>query len=88
MSVTHDCPGKGEGLMRCCGKTPFEVPATDRMTEFPSLVTCNKSLDDLLAPTPCPCTASGRHCYEHTRANYGWRRAVLSILRRMEGWCR
>lgn len=30
--------------MPCCGRTPFEVPATDRMTLDPKLVTC-------LAPT-------------------------------------
>lgn len=29
----HACPSDGGGgLMPCCGKTPFEVPRTDRMT--------------------------------------------------------
>lgn len=26
--------------MPCCGRTPFEVPRTDRIAEDPSLVTC------------------------------------------------
>lgn len=37
----HQCPGKGEGLMPCCGKTPFEVLA-DRMTTNPVLVNCDR----------------------------------------------
>jgi len=36
----HMCPDEG-GVMPCCGLTPFEVPATDRVTLLPRLVTCN-----------------------------------------------
>lgn len=39
--TTHQCPpDNGGGLMPCCGRTPFEVARTDRMTEDPALVTC------------------------------------------------
>ena len=38
--VTHQCPPKRSGVMPCCGRTPFEVPRTDRMTVDLSLVTC------------------------------------------------
>lgn len=27
-------------MMPCCGRTPFEVPRTDRITLDPALVTC------------------------------------------------
>lgn len=30
--TTHMCPPKGSGTMPCCGRTPFEVPDTDRMS--------------------------------------------------------
>jgi hypothetical protein len=40
--ITHLCPPGGSGIMPCCGKTPFEVPRTDRMTEDKDKVTCNK----------------------------------------------
>lgn len=36
----HRCPPKGEGILPCCGRTPFEVPGTDRMTVDEALVTC------------------------------------------------
>jgi hypothetical protein len=39
--LTHACPPDGSGIMPCCGRTPFEVPRTDRMTLDPSLVTCS-----------------------------------------------
>lgn len=41
VSVTHACPPRGAGgLTPCCGRTPFELPRTDRMTSDPALVTC------------------------------------------------
>jgi hypothetical protein len=47
--TTHLCPPDGGGLMPCCGRTPFEVPRTDRMTLDPSLVTCHA---DPFVPEP------------------------------------
>lgn len=40
--VTHRCPLPGSGVMPCCGKTPFEVPPTDRMA-IAGGVTCRGS---------------------------------------------
>lgn len=37
---THQCPPEGSGIMPCCGRTPFEVPRTDRMTLDSDSVTC------------------------------------------------
>jgi hypothetical protein len=42
--VTHQCPPDGQGFTPCCGKTPFELPRTDRITLDPSLVTCHSDL--------------------------------------------
>ena len=39
--TVHACPPDGLGLMPCCGRTPFEVPRTDRLTLDPALVTCS-----------------------------------------------
>ncbi len=36
----HRAPPIGTGMFPCCGKTPFEVPETDRMTNDPLLVSC------------------------------------------------
>jgi hypothetical protein len=42
--VTHACPvpfeDGGDGLMPCCGRTPFEVPPWHRMTLAAAMVTC------------------------------------------------
>ncbi len=42
MTITHACPPDGSGIMECCGRTPFEVSMSDRMTEDSVLVTCGK----------------------------------------------
>lgn len=36
----HACPLKGSGITPCCGKTPFELPPSDRLTTHQELVTC------------------------------------------------
>lgn len=36
----HACPPVGSGVTPCCGRTPFELPRTDRMETDPELVTC------------------------------------------------
>lgn len=37
--VVHGCPPEGSGLTPCCGRTPFELPRTDRISsEAP--ITC------------------------------------------------
>ncbi|MEU9323243.1 hypothetical protein AB0D91_05425 [Streptomyces canus] len=38
--VVHGCPPDGSGLTPCCGRTPFELPRTDRMSTDPAAVTC------------------------------------------------
>ena len=41
--VIHALPMPGDGgVAPCCGKTPFELPRTDRMTATDSLVTCGR----------------------------------------------
>ena len=39
--TTHLCPPGDSALTPCCGKSPFELPKTDRLTEDPKLVTCH-----------------------------------------------
>jgi len=39
-SVVHQMLGEGEGLTPCCGRTLFELPRTDRMSNVPGDVTC------------------------------------------------
>ncbi len=36
----HACPVDGSGITGCCGRVPFELPRTDRMTRDPDAVTC------------------------------------------------
>jgi hypothetical protein len=38
--VVHHCPHDGMLVTPCCGRTPFDLPRTDRVTVDPSLVTC------------------------------------------------
>jgi hypothetical protein len=38
--TTHACPKRGSGVTPCCGRSPFELPRTDRLTLDPALVTC------------------------------------------------
>jgi hypothetical protein len=44
--ITHQCPPEGSGIMPCCGKTPFEVPWTDRLTLDPTLVNCTGAISE------------------------------------------
>ena len=45
--VVHLCgPSDGPSVFSCCGRTPSEVPRTDRVTLDPGLVTCGKAADD------------------------------------------
>lgn len=53
--ITHQCPPEGSGLMPCCGRTPLQVPDTDRLTLDPALVTCPKrSFPDTPGPAQPP----------------------------------
>lgn len=38
--IVHIAPAPGSGLTPCCGKTPFELPRTDRMASEHADVTC------------------------------------------------
>jgi hypothetical protein len=40
-TTVHACPPPGSGLTPCCGRTPFELPPTDRMSLDPTAVTCS-----------------------------------------------
>jgi hypothetical protein len=44
--VVHGCPPGGSGLTPCCGRTPFELPPTDRITSDPTHISCK--------PKPAP----------------------------------
>lgn len=44
--VVHGCPPDGSGLTPCCGRTPFELPLTDRISSE--------------APVTCPGAAAAR----------------------------
>ncbi len=41
--VTHACPADGSQVTPCCGRTPFDLPRTDRLTLDPRLVTCGEN---------------------------------------------
>lgn len=43
--MIHLEPEGQSALTRCCNKSPFELPRTDRMTGDPSLVTCGAAPD-------------------------------------------
>ncbi|MBP5913210.1 hypothetical protein F3K34_13305 [Streptomyces sp. LBUM 1486] len=38
--TVHACPPDGSGLTPCCGRTPFELPRTDRISSEPAAITC------------------------------------------------
>lgn len=40
--VVHGCPPNGSGLTSCCGRSPAELPAADRLTSHWGLVTCSR----------------------------------------------
>lgn len=41
IEVVHQCPPEGSGVTPCCGRTPFELPRTDRMSIDTKVVTCH-----------------------------------------------
>lgn len=68
--VVHRCPPEGSGLMPCCGRTPFEVPSSDRMTADAQLVTCLRGPKEA-KPTKrkrCPiCKGYDCECWDGSR---------------------
>ncbi len=40
--IVHRCPAVESGVTQCCGRSPFELPMTDRLTVDDALVTCRK----------------------------------------------
>ncbi|AXH66197.1 hypothetical protein SEA_SATIS_36 [Streptomyces phage Satis] len=39
-STVHACPPDGSGIMPCCGRTPMDVPLTERISLDGTTVTC------------------------------------------------
>jgi hypothetical protein len=50
-STIHACPPTGSGLTTCCQRTPFDLPATDRITSHTDRVTCTIQWGDPVIPT-------------------------------------
>ena len=45
-SVIHLCPHGDGSVTPCCGRSPFELPLSDRLTLDQALVTCQWYLRD------------------------------------------
>jgi hypothetical protein len=59
VSIVHAVPLLGDGgLLPCCGRTPFEVPRTDRLAIDADLVTCPGRPPSLLPDPSAPPTRS------------------------------
>ncbi|WP_406730925.1 hypothetical protein [Streptomyces sp. NBC_01794] len=71
--VIHRCPSKGSGITPCCGKTPFELPTTDRISIDPFEATCGE-------PTPAPAPAPELRGQIAAAINY----ALLPVMPRAE----
>lgn len=39
-TIIHACPPDGSGLMPCCGRSPIDVPLTERISLDGSTITC------------------------------------------------
>jgi hypothetical protein len=48
--TTHRCPPDGSCAAPCCGKTPFDLPRTDRITSDPARVTCGSTRPTAAVP--------------------------------------
>jgi hypothetical protein len=72
--TVHACPPDGSGLTPCCGRTPFELPGTDRMTTGPSAVTCSTVEPPVDRPAVLREAADelGRMDYDVDASDYGW----------------
>lgn len=42
-AVVHACPRQGTGITPCCGRSPLELPRSERITTDPDAVTCTAS---------------------------------------------
>jgi hypothetical protein len=42
--TVHACPPRNTGLTLCCGRSPFELPDTDRLTLNLADVTCAETV--------------------------------------------
>jgi len=59
--IVHACPLSGEQITLCCGKTPFDLSRTDRLTLDPALVTC-PSVEEKNWCDPCEGWIDGQPC--------------------------
>jgi len=49
--VVHRCPPGDSALTPCCGKSPFELPRTDRLTVHDEQVTCRSGSSEEGSPS-------------------------------------
>ena len=42
VSIIHACPVSGHALTPCCGRSPFDIPSSDRITLNAAVVTCRR----------------------------------------------
>lgn len=52
--TVHACPPDGSGVTPCCGRTPFELPRTDRISSEVAVVTCQPAVPVAAPPTTDP----------------------------------
>jgi hypothetical protein len=70
VETVHGCPPDGSGLTPCCGRTPFELPLTDRISsEAP--VTCTTAPAVVAKPgKECAASVSG-NCLAEAQSETG-----------------
>ncbi len=83
--TVHMSPPRSDGTTPCCGRTPFELPRTDRMTTAPSLVTCTppstlREKLEALATEWCNGSHEYRNCAVHSAKAQAMARALLIML--------
>jgi hypothetical protein len=50
--TVHACPPGNSSLTPCCGRTPFELTRTDRLTYDPAEITCTATTQTTMTTTP------------------------------------
>lgn len=49
-TIVHACPPDGSGVMPCCGRSPIDVPLTERISLDGSAITCTGPVKALPSP--------------------------------------
>lgn len=84
--VIHQVPEVGHSATPCCGVSPFDLPASDRITSNLDLVTCDRrQMPPRRAVLPPMATFNLENYYETVAARHREETAIIQLVAAIPG---